>query len=149
MMQRLQHLPISFRILALVAATLAVLALAAGVGVMAALTLGSDGGSPEGAKPERAGGANPGKGGKSEDAEGGASDAPSRAAYSNSVAGIQNGSVKASLESNDKLLRYDGLAANDVREMKANYVAVESYARRAEDLAPPAKYENQYKVFVL
>ena len=149
MMQRLQHLPISFRILALVAATLAVLALAAGVGVMAALTLGSDGGSPEGAKPERAVGANPGKGGKSEDAEGGASDAPSRAAYSNSVAGIQNGSVKASLESNDKLLRYDGLAANDVREMKANYVAVESYARRAEDLAPPAKYENQYEVFVL
>ena len=148
-MQRLQQLPISFRILALVAATLAVLALAAGVGVMAALTLGSDGGSREGANPERAGGANPGKGGKSEDAEGGASDAPSRAAYSNSVAGIQNGSVKASLESNDKLLRYDGLAANDVREMKANYVALESYARRAEDLAPPAKYENQYKVFVL
>lgn len=157
MMQRLQQLPISFRILALAAATLAVLALAAGVGVMAALTLGSDGGSSEGANPERAeganperaGGTNPGKGGKSEDAEGGASDAPSRAAYSNSVAGIQNGSVKASLESNDKLLRYDSLAANDVREMKANYVALQSYARRAEDLAPPAKYENQYKVFVL
>ncbi len=157
MIQKLQQLPTPIKILAYAAAAVVVLALAAGVGVMAALTLGSDGGSPEGAdreraagaKTERDSGANPGQDGKSEeDAEGGASDASSRAAYSNSVAGIQNGSVKASLESNDKLLRYDGLTANDVEEMKANYVVLKSYARRAEDLAPPAEHEDHYKVFV-
>jgi hypothetical protein len=72
-MQRLQQLPIPLRILAYAAAA-AVLTLAAGVGVVAGLTLGSDGGSPEGARPERTAGATPGQGGKSgEDAEGRAS----------------------------------------------------------------------------
>jgi hypothetical protein len=33
--------------------------------------------------------------------------------------------------------------------MKANYVALKSYGRRAKDLDPPAQYENQHKVFVL
>jgi hypothetical protein len=157
MIQKLQQLPIPLRILAYAAAAAAVFVLAAGVGVVAALTLGSDGGSPEGAKPERTAGAkpertagaNPGQGGKSEeDAEGGASAASSTAAYSNSVAGVQNGSVKASLRSNEKLLRYDRLTPDDVEELKANYVALEAYARRAKDLAAPAEYEDQYGVFV-
>ena len=149
MIQKLQRLPIPFRILAYAAAAAAVLALAAGVGVVAALTLGSDGGSPEGAKPERTAGANPGQGGKSgEDAKGGASAALSTTAYSNSVAGVQNGSVKASLRSNEKLLRYDRLTADDVEELKTNYVALKGNARRAKDLAAPAEYENQYGVFV-
>src|SRR5215218_793392 len=150
MMQRLQQLPTPLRILAYAAAAAAVLALAAGVGVMAALTLGSDGGSPQGAKPERGGGANPGQGGGSEKhAEEKVPDASSDAAYLNSLASIQNGSVEASLRSNEKLLRYDGLTADDVQEMKADYVALKSYDRRAEDLAPSAEYEDQYKVFVL
>ena len=67
----------------------------------------------------------------------------------NEVASIQNGSVEASLRSNDKLLRYDGLTAEDVEELKADYVALENYARRARDLAPSAEHEDQYKVFVL
>ena len=54
-----------------------------------------------------------------------------------------------SLRSNDKLLRYDGLTAEDVEELKADYVALENYARRARDLAPSAEHEDQYKVFVL
>ena len=97
--------------------------------------------------------------GPQEDAEKGASDAQytkddgsdasSGAAYVNKVASIQNGSVEASLRSNDKLLRYDGLTAEDVEELKADYVALESYARRARDLAPSAEHEDQYKVFVL
>ena len=126
------------------------LALAAGVGVIVALTLGSDGGPPEGAKPERAGGANLGHDGRSEeDAGEKASDASSDTAYLDSLASIQNGSVEASLRSNDKLLRYDGLTAEDVEEMKADYIVLKSYGRRTKDLAPSTKYEDQYKVFVL
>jgi hypothetical protein len=159
MLRRLQQVPILLRILAYAAAGVALLALAVGVGVMAALTLGPDRDSPQGVESERAGEANPGQGGRSEDARKGASDAEgaregasdtlSGAAYSNKVARIQNGSVDASLRSNDKLLRYDTLTAEDVEEMKANYVALQDYARRARDLAPPAEHEGQHRVFVL
>jgi hypothetical protein len=156
-MQWLRTLAIPLKILAIAAAVLAV---AAGMGVVVALTLGANEGPSEGAKPERVGGANPEQGGKSqEDAEKGASDAQytkddgsdasSGAAYVNKVASIQNGSVEASLRSNDKLLRYDGLTAEDVEELKADYVALESYTRRARDLAPSTEHEDQYKVFLL
>ena len=156
-MQRLRTLPIPLKIVAIAAAVLAV---AAGMGVVAALTLGANEVSPEGAKPERVGGATTEQGGRSQDGvekgtsdaqytkdEG--SDASSGAAYLNKVASIQNGSVEASLRSNDKLLRYDGLTADDIEEMKADYVALESYVLRANDLDPSAEHENQYKVFVL
>ena len=150
MIQRLQQLPVPIKILAFAAAAAAVLALAVGVGYMAALTLGPDRDSPQGAKPGRVGEANPEQGAKSEgDTKKGASGASDEAAYSDTVASIQNGSVEASLQSNDKLLRYDTLTAGDVEEMKANYVALQGYARRARDLAPSAEKEDQYKVFVL
>ena len=146
-MQRLRTLPIPLKIAAFAAAVLAV---AAGMGVMAALTLGANEGQPEGAKSERAEEANPKQGGRPEDvAEKAASDGSSEAAYLDEVADIQNGSVEASLRSNNKLLRYDGLTAEDVEELKADYVALENYARRARDLAPSAEHEDQYKVFVL
>jgi hypothetical protein len=120
------------------------------MGVMAALTLGANEGQPEGAKSERAEEANPKQGGRPEDvAEKAASDGSSEAAYLDEVADIQNNSVEASLRSNNKLLRYDGLTAEDVEELKADYVALENYARRARDLAPSAEHEDQYKVFVL
>ena len=120
------------------------------MGVVVALTLGANEGPPEEAKPERAGEANSEQYGRPEDvAEKAASDGPSEAAYLDEVADIQNGSVEASLRSNNKLLRYDGLTAEDVEELKADYVALENYARRARDLAPSAEHEDQYKVFVL
>ena len=146
-MQRLRTLPIPLKIAALAAAVLAV---AAGMGVVAALTLGKNEDPPEGAKAERAGGANPEQGGRPGNvAEKAASERSSGAAYPGEVADIQNGSVEASLRSNDKLLRYDGLTAEDVEELKADYVALESYARRARDLDPPTEYEEQHEVFVL
>jgi hypothetical protein len=149
-LQRLQELPLPLRVLAYVAAAAAVLAVAAGVGVVAALTLGANEGPPEGAKPELTGQYNPEQGGKPENvAEKAASDGSSEAAYLEEVADIQNGSVEASLRSNNKLLRYDALTAKDVKELKANYVALENYARRVRDLAPSAEHEDQYKVFVL
>jgi hypothetical protein len=159
-MQRLRTLSVPLKIAVFAAAAAALLAVAVGMGAMAALTLGPDGDSSQGAKPERIGGANPEQGGRSQEgAEKGASDAQdtkdegsdasSGAAYLNKVASIQNGSVEASLRSNDKVLRYDGLTADDIKEMKADYVALESYVRRAKDLAPSAENEDQYKVFVL
>ena len=57
--------------------------------------------------------------------------------------------METSLRSNNELLRYDGLTAEDVDELKADYVALENYARRARDLAPSAEHEDQYKVFIL
>jgi hypothetical protein len=149
-LQRLQELPLPLRVLAYVAAAAAVLAVAAGVGVVAALMLGANGGPPEGAKTELTGQYNPEQGGKPEHvAEKAPSDGSSEAAYLEEVADIQNGSVEASLRSNNKLLRYDALTAKDVKELKANYVALENYARRVRDLAPSAEHEDQYKVFVL
>jgi hypothetical protein len=146
-MLRLRTLPIPLKIAAIAAAVLAV---AAGMGVVVALTLGANEGPPEGAKTERAGQYNPEQGSRPEDVgEKVASDRSSEAAYLDEVADIQNGSVEASLRSNNKLLRYDGLIAEDVEEMKADYVALESYGRRAKDLAPSAEHEDQYKVFVL
>jgi len=161
-MQRLRTLPVALKIAVYVAAAAAaLLAVAAGVGVMAALTLGPDGDSSQGAKPEQVGEANPERGnpdqgGKSQEGASDAqytkdegSDASSGAAYLNKVASIQNGSVEASLRSNDKLLRYDRLTADDIEEMKADFVALESYVRRAKDLAPSAENEDQHDVFVL
>jgi hypothetical protein len=149
-LQRLQELPLPLRVLAYVAAAAAVLAVAAGVGVVAALTLGANEGPPEGAKPELTGQYNPEQGGKPENvAEKAPSDGSSEAAYLEEVADIQNGSVEASLRSNNKLLRYDALTAEDVKELKADYVALENYARRARDLGPSAEHEDQHKVFVL
>src|SRR5829696_8117170 len=149
-MQRLRTLSAPLKIVAYAAIAAAVLAVAAGVGVVAALTLSANEVQPEGAKPERAEEANPVQGGMPKDvAKKAASDGSSEAAYLDEVADIQNGSVQTSLRSNNKLLRYDGLTAEDVEELKADYVALENYARRARDLAPSAEHEDQYKVFVL
>jgi len=156
-MQRLRTLPIPLKIAAFAAAVLAV---AAGMGVVAALTLGANEGPPKGAKAERVREANSEQGGRSQGGAGKSasdaqytknkdSDGSSEAAYLDEVASIQNGSVEISLRSNDKVLRYDGLTAEDIEKLKANYVALESYVRRAKDLAPSAEHEDQYKVFVL
>jgi hypothetical protein len=146
-MQWLRTLPVPLKIIAIAAAVPAV---AAGMGVVVALTLGANEGPPEGTKTEPAGQYNPEQGGRPADvAEKSASNGPSEAAYLDEVADIQNNSVEASLRSNNKLLRYDGLTAEDVEELKADNVALENYARRARDLAPSAEQEDQYKVFVL
>src|SRR5215217_3390356 len=146
-MRWLRTLPVPLKIVAIAAAVLAV---AAGMGVVAALTLGANKGPPERAKTAPARQYNPEQGGRPVDvAEKAASDGPSEAAYLDEVADIQNGSVEASLRSNNKLLRYDGLTAEDVEELEADYVALENYARRAKDLAPSVENEDQHKVFVL
>jgi hypothetical protein len=155
MMQRLQRLPLPFKLLAVAAAASVILALAAGVGVMGALVLRSDLGSPEGGS-EGVGGAghqreagSPQGGNQPEQAgrDGGAPDRLSEAEYVGTVRDIQTGAVEAFLDSHDKLLRYDSLTAGDVEEMQANEATLEEMTERARSLAPPLKYEGQHEVF--
>jgi hypothetical protein len=143
--QRLQELPPPLRVLVYVAATAALLVVAAGVGIVAALVIASDEGSPEGAKPRQAEQAKPEQASKQE----GASDRQSEAEYLGEIGDIQNGAVEASLESNAKLLRYDLLTGGDLEAMEANRTALVAYSDRVKALDPPRGYGDQYRVFVL
>jgi len=67
--------------------------------------------------------------------------------YVDAVEDIQTNAVETFLNSHEKLLRYDALAADDVQEMGANETALQGMADRAADLAPPRKYEEQHEVF--
>jgi hypothetical protein len=147
------------------------LVVAAGVGMVAALVIASDEGSPEGAKPRQAEQAKPEQASKQEGAsdrqsasdegspegakpeqaskQGGASDRQSEAEYLGEIGNIQNGAVEASLESNAKLLRYDLLTGGDLEAMEANRTALGAYSDRVKDLEPPRGYGDQYRVFVL
>jgi hypothetical protein len=151
MMQRLQKLALPLRILVYAATAAAVLAVAAGVGATTALLLVPDedpsGGakSQQAAKSQQVGEAKPEQAGQGESA----SDRESEADYLDTVGELQNGAVEASLQSNDKLLHYDKLNPEDIEDMEANYAALGNYRDRVEDLDPPEKYEDQYKVFVL
>ncbi len=69
------------------------------------------------------------------------------AEYVDAVEDIQTGAVETFLNSHEKLLRYDSLAADDVQEMGANETALQSMADRAVNLDPPRKYEEQHEVF--
>ena len=148
-----------------VAAVLAFV-LAAGLGAMGALTLRGDLGSLEREGPQPAGGQNAGQAqnkdgaaereeaavdAQREDAasERGEAAASQReeAEYIGAVGDIQTRSVRAFLNSHDKLLRYDALTAADVEEMQANETVLEEMDDQTGDLAPPRKYEEQYGVF--
>ncbi len=69
------------------------------------------------------------------------------AGYADAVEDIQAGAVETFLENHERLLRYDALAAGDVREMKTNEATLQEMSERAADLAPPPKYEEQHEVF--
>jgi hypothetical protein len=173
MMQRMRELPVPLKILLAVAAAATVLlALATGVGVMAAALVGPGQGS-SGGEPERAGGTEqresgsqertqPRQAGRTEQRESGSQEgtqprqagkgkgAPDRlteAEYVSTVGRIQSEAVKTLLDSHDKLLRYDILTTDDVREMRANESALRGFAARVDGLDPPRRYVGQYEVF--
>jgi hypothetical protein len=156
LMQQLRESPLLIRILAVAAAAIVIVALAAGMGVMAALVLGPGPNSSPG-EPEKIGGVEhrreagtsegdqPRQAGKDE----GAPDRLSEGEYVSVVGTIQNGSVEASLDSNDKLVHYDSLTAADVEKLEANHAMLEDSSERVEELDPPEGYEDQDEVFVL
>ena len=51
------------------------------------------------------------------------------------------------LDSHDRLLRYDALTAEDVKEMQANQAALQGFTAQVDDLSPPQTYKEQYDVF--
>ena len=69
------------------------------------------------------------------------------AEYVGKVGEIQAQSVEAVIDSDDKLLRYDALTADDVEELEANRVTLQDLTDRVDDLDPPQKYRKQYEVF--
>lgn len=69
------------------------------------------------------------------------------AEYTGRVGEIQAASVQRTLDSHEKLLRYDALTANDIEELRANQAALEGLADEVAGLAPPQRYAEQYEVF--
>jgi hypothetical protein len=146
-----------------VAATLA-FALAVGVGAMVALTLRGDVGSPERRGPPPA---DEQRVDRTQQEDGAAEQTVvasrqdqaaadrsvgaaqrAEAEYADAVGDIQTGAVETFLNSHEKLLRYDALAAADVEEMEANETALKDMADRAANLDSPRKYGEQHEVFV-
>ena len=155
------------RILIYVALAILAFALAAGVGATIALTLRDGVGSPERQgprpadeqrvdRPQKKDGAaedgaaeQKGVASRQDQAAADRSAAAQRAEdeYVDAVEDIQTNAVETFLNSHEKLLRYDSLAAADVEEMEANEAALRGMADRATDLVPPAKYEEHHDVF--
>ena len=152
------------RILVYAALAILAFALAAGAGAIGALMLRGDlTGLPERQgprsadkqrvdRPQQKDGAAEQKGVASRQDQAAAdrsADAVQRAEaeYVDAVGDIQAGAVETFLNSHEKLLRYDSLAAADVEEMKDNETTLRGMAERAANLAPPQKYEEHHDVF--
>jgi hypothetical protein len=126
-----QSLPI--RVLVYAATASLAFVLAAGLGAMGALTLRVDVSQLESEEPRPA------------DEQ--VASQRDEAEYVGTVGEIQARGVETFLESHNKLLQYDALTADDVKEMKANEAALQEMVDQATNLAPPRKYEEQHEVF--
>ena len=71
----------------------------------------------------------------------------SEADYVSEVGKLQGESVRAFLDSHDKLVRYDALTADDVEQVRANRASLQGFTDQVGELDPPQKYEEQYQVF--
>ncbi len=175
MMQWLRKRSLPMRVLAYAVAAIVAFGLAAGVGGMGALMLRGDLNLPGREEPQpldeqkRAAGAQKKdvaeqKGAAEQkdtaDQEGaaeqeGAAPQPEReeaaqqeeAEYINKVGDIQGKAVEISLDSHNKLLRYDVLTNDDLQELRANEAALREFADQVVNLDPPQEYEGQYEVF--
>jgi hypothetical protein len=137
--------------LAYVLAALLALAVAVGVGAMAALMLqgwlrsnASDKAPPTAARghaEQAEKQSKPQQGEKHGGARGSETD------YVSEVGKIQSEAVKAFMDSHDKLLRYDALTSDDVEQMRANQAALRGLTEKIGGLDPPPRYEKQYELF--
>jgi hypothetical protein len=169
MMQWLRKRSLPTRVLAYAAAVMLAFGLAAGVGGMGALMLRGDLNLPgreepqpldeqkNAARPQEKDAAEQGNAAAQKDAaeQEGAAPQPEReeaaqkeeAEYIKKVGDIQGNAVEISLDSHNKLLRYDILTDNDLAELKANEAALREFADQVDNLDPPQEYEGQYEVF--
>jgi hypothetical protein len=152
---KLRSFPV--RVLLYVAAAILAFAVAAGVGATTALMIQGDLNLPAREQPETAGKQGNASQPRQVDAEqsrheeaGPEQEAASQqteAEYVSRVGDIQDNSVETFLDSHDKLLRYDALTAEDVKDMQANQSALQGYTARVDDLSPPQSYKEQYEIF--
>jgi len=141
------------------------LALAAGVGAVAALLLGgelgSDGGELSPPSEEQGNARHSEKQGNARQGEERGSSRQdgtqqteeqgrpqqSEADYVSKVGKLQSEAVKAFLDSHHKLVHYDALTADDVEQVQADRAALQGLTEQVGDLDPPQKYGEQYEVF--
>ena len=72
---------------------------------------------------------------------------PSAAEYISEVGDLQNKSVEAFTQSNERLLRYDTLTADDIKNISDDYSALSDYNDQVKKLNPPDEYKSQYALF--
>ena len=72
---------------------------------------------------------------------------PQEGEYVGKVGDIQSKSVKALLEGEEKLRRYDALSADDVSKMAASRSSLKDLTDQVDSLDPPQGHERQYEVF--
>jgi hypothetical protein len=151
------------RLLAYAVAAVLVFAMAAGIGVVAALMVGGNVSSPTGGnlRPEASSPAGEQNKPAQPKQEGTGltqqqySDAKRRqttpqdrqATYVDEVGDIQAGSVDVFLDSHEMLLRYDTLTSGDVEKLQADQADLARFAGEAEALVAPQKYEEHKGVF--
>ena len=156
-MQWLSKRSLPVRVSVYAAAVILAFALAAGVGAVGALMLRGDlnlSGSEEpqppdeqrnAARPQAKDNASQPKDAASQQKDAAAQQ--SKAEYVGKVGDIQANAVEISLDSHDKLLRYDVLTNDDLEELQANEAALQDLVDQVDNLDPPQEYEGQYEVF--
>jgi hypothetical protein len=163
MMQWLRKRSLSMRVLAYAVAAIVAFGLAAGVGGMGALMLRGDLNLPGREEPQpldkQQSAAGPQEKGVAEQKgaaeQKDAAPQPQReeaaqqeeAEYIKKVGDIQSRAVEITLDSHNKLLRYDVLTNDDLQELRANEAALREFADQVVNLDPPQGYEGQYEVF--
>jgi len=139
------------RVLVYVSVVLLALAVTVGIGTIAALVLGGEPRFSAGKKSppseEQGNSQQKEKQGTAQHNEEQSSTLQSRPHYDSKVGELQRESVKAFLDSHDKLLHYDALTADDVERMQANQAALRGVTDQVGELDPPQKYREQYEVF--
>ena len=117
------------------------------VGLVVVLALGIGVGTLATVVYERGLGSSGGAGSQQADNQQGNSSQLSADEYISEVGDIQNRSVDAFTQSNERLLRYDSLTADDVKNISDNYSALSDLSERVKNLNPPDEYESQYGLF--
>jgi len=121
----------------------------AGVGAIAALTLGDDLGLSEREGPrsldEQSKAPQPRGKDAAEQEE--AASHQDEAEYVSTVGDIQARAVETFLDSHHKPLHYDALTAEDVEELQANEAALRGLTAQVDDVDSPRRYGRQYEVF--
>jgi hypothetical protein len=160
---RWDQLPPTTRLLAYVATAILVLAMAVGIGAVAALMVSGNATSSTGDKASSGESSRKGEQTKlaqhdqtksetsqqqySDAKKGQASPQDRRSNYVDEVGEIQARSVTTFSDSHEMFLRYDALTSGDVEKLRADQAALKGFTDQADALDAPRMYEEQRDVF--